>query len=179
MDGVLAPWPEDYDDDDEGDDAYDDDAMAGLEHCDNEVSEESVAAFSELLSAIPEEHRKVVFSSAWRLHKTCTQHILDIFCEYGEKHGGPLKDLKLFDSRTGEHHESRQIEIARWVMEHAKDGIAAWVALDDRGSILKEPRYLHLFKGHAVVTEKHVGLTSDDVKDALDLVKHQLLGELA
>jgi len=200
MDGVISVYPlenddrkpsddeydeyflenkdEDNDDDDvddDGDDLIELDYDLG-EHCSMDVPSRTLAALSLLLEGIPKGQRKVVLSSAWRLSHTCRQRAIDYFAAYGEEHGGPLKHLHEFAGFTGDGEESRQQEIVHWLQKHHHlESIAAWIVLDDRRtSVVEEEEYRELFKGHVVITGKHVGLTNKKVYQALSLIRKQL-----
>ena len=187
MDGVLAVWPvhDDDDDDDAVDDRYDsyfddnddnDDFIVldkPLHHyCNRPVPSRTLEAFSSLLEAIPEDQRKVVLSSAWRLSHECRQTTLQYLEAYGAANGGVLANFKEFDGRTGDYHKKRHVEIEHWLDKHNRmEEIAAWVVLDD-GAYKGKPSAL--FMDHVVTPGRHIGLTDEDVDRAIEIIQKQL-----
>lgn len=182
IDGVVAPYGLDPKDDDADDDRshfqHDDDARAKLQehHCWRPFTDDTMAALSSILEAVPADRRRVILSSFWRFHANCRVAILDTFHAYGEQNGGPLKDLQWFDGRTGEV-DDRQTEIADWLVHNNPhdDVLAGWLVLDDRVLMGEYVRKFHkMFKGHVIVPDEDLGLTAKDAEEAVALISEQL-----
>ena len=77
-------------------------------------------------------------------------------------------------------HSERQWEIHDWLSNQKQNNNKyekiVWLALDDEHLIDGEvnENYRDIFQGHVIRTESHIGLTMNDVRDAVKLWKLQL-----
>ncbi|CAB9527808.1 expressed unknown protein [Seminavis robusta] len=186
IDGVIAPYGLDPMDDDADDDAshffYDDQdsnlAKLQSHNCWRDFTNETMDAFSKILSAFPHSELRVILSSYWRIHNVCRGAILQKFRDYGSLHGGPLRQFDYFDDRTGDEMESRQAEIAQWLLKFNPDNdvLAAWVVLDDSECLRgrENKQYRDMFVGRVVKPFEDVGLTDKDADKAIQILNEQL-----
>ena len=180
IDGVLAPFSQDYEQTDAPTTDTKDASSIELHNCNRELTDEAMGALSKILKSIPKEKRRFILSSYWRVHHDCRQRILDSFEAYSVNHGGPLGDFKLFHGRTEHvHHcDCRQREIATWLEDHNPQGkvLDAYIVLDDQDVVHgRENRpYRDLLKGHAVKINGYEGLTLEDAALAISLINEQL-----
>lgn len=194
IDGVLSLWPlgEEEDEEESGDLEAEDDRyynidpetdnepmldepadISDYENCDKPILIRTVAAFSKLWDALPEDKRRLVLSSSWRLNKGCPELIMEAFKAYGDEYGGPLADFDGFDDVNGKYQKSRQSEIASW--HHGNnERVAAWIVLDDLESTSIELKHYEFFQDHVVITGGKVGLTDEDAEEAIELIEMQL-----
>jgi HAD domain in Swiss Army Knife RNA repair proteins len=131
-----------------------------------------LAAFSTILSAF--HNPCVVLSSTWRVRKEFRDQILDSMHAFGRQFGGPLKDMRFYDTTDPTIHSTRQAEIDAWLQANEYHG--AWIALDDEELVDgPENRLLRSkFLNNAVRTRSHIGLTSEDAQHAVSLLCEQL-----
>lgn len=132
----------------------------------------TLAALTQILVEIPS--LVLVLSSTWRVREEFCKEILDSFHAYGEQHGGPLATIEDFYDITDIHnHSERQWEIHAWLS--TQTNVQAWVALDDEELIEGDcnESYRDQFVGHAIKTNSAVGLTDQDARQAITLMKEQ------
>jgi HAD domain in Swiss Army Knife RNA repair proteins len=131
-----------------------------------------LSAFSTILSAF--HNPRVVLSSTWRVRKEFCDQIIDSLQAFGRKFGGPLENIRFYDTTDPTIHSTRQAEIDAWLQ--ANEYRRAWIALDDEelvdGPENRSRRIAFLNK--AVRTRSHIGLTSEDAHHAVSLLCEQL-----
>lgn len=116
------------------------------------------------------ESCELVLSSTWRVRPDFIEDILNCLRGYG------LTVESFYDITDPEFHSERQWEIAKWISDHKEVGEKLiWIALDDENLLDGEAnkRYKNQFEGHVVQTKSDVGLTMEDAKKAIDLMKTQ------
>jgi HAD domain in Swiss Army Knife RNA repair proteins len=165
IDGVLAPFP-----------------MPFVVAKGRIFPDHTIAALSSILDAFAEDPTvkvEIVLSSTWRVQQSFRNDILNEFRAYGR---GPLATLAdFYDITDPAMHSERQLEIYSWQMdvEQSNDPerkIAAWVCLDDEDLIHGASNAAHKshFEGHVIHCDSRVGLTQDQAKDAIQLIRQQL-----
>ena len=160
MDGVLLPF-------------------GGGEHegsPDRLFPDQTLAALTQILVEIPS--LVLVLSSTWRVQEKYCKAILDSFHAYGEQYGGPLAMMEDFYDITDIHnHSERQWEIHAWLS--TQTNVQAWVALDDEELIEGDcnKSYRDQFAGHVIKTNSAIGLTDQDARQAIALMKEQIQGK--
>jgi uncharacterized protein (TIGR02452 family) len=118
----------------------------------------------------------LVLSSTWRSDPAAQADIIEQFVQYGPVLGS-LEAIGVNEGAFAlttslEHHEGRQLEIARF-LEGTCVQIHSWVALDDE-ELLLEPRnqkHRAVFNGHVVKTDSRCGLTDSDAEQALAILR--------
>jgi hypothetical protein len=165
IDGVLAPFPMPFV------------VAKGRIFPDNTIA--ALSSILEFFADDPTVCVEIVLSSTWRVKQSFRKDILNEFRAYGQ---GPLAGLAdFYDITDPTLHSERQLEIFYWLMnvEQSHDPerkIAAWVCLDDEDLIhgVSNAAHKSYFEGHVIHCDSRVGLTQDQAKDAILLVRHQL-----
>lgn len=159
IDGVLLPF---------GDDAPPPPEDGGF-------PPEPLAALSCILERVPEA--ELVLSSTWRMSREAIGEITSAFFFFSaENGGGPLASISGFPTShmtNLSNHTVRQWEIAEWLDGPHGDGVTRWVALDDE-DLLDAPECAERrarFRGHAVRTSSHIGLTMELAEVAIGLLQ--------
>ncbi|OEU09360.1 hypothetical protein FRACYDRAFT_195054 [Fragilariopsis cylindrus CCMP1102] len=123
------------------------------------------------------EGAKLVLSSTWRVRKDYIQDIVTCMQSFGIDLG---EEGTFFDITDPNMHSERQWEIHDWLSNQKQNNNKyekiVWLALDDEHLIDGEvnENYRDIFQGHVIRTESHIGLTMNDVRDAVKLWKLQL-----
>ena len=159
-----------------------------------------LAAFESVVAAAP--RATLVLSSTWRCDPAAVAELLEAFGEYGGALARVAADGFVHTTAL-DHHTERQHEIARWLSEahaagfdddaaddddtraaraadapRARDvgAIRAWVALDDEELVTGERnrRLRARFEGRARTIHSATGLTDDDARAHLGLLREQL-----
>jgi len=133
----------------------------------------TLEAFSLILDTLPDT--KLVLSSTWRVQDKFRKEIMAAFRSFGYAYGGPLLEVEFMDLTDPEIHSERQHEIYDWLQRN-RERTGAWVALDDEELLEGSENAANKkdFQGHVVKTDSHIGLTMQDARDAIELLRAQL-----
>jgi histidinol phosphatase-like enzyme len=160
IDGVLLPFPNN-------------DNKSGSSDDDGLFPPSTLRALHHLMRETTDA--KLVLSSTWRVRKDYIHDILRCLRDYG-------MDIEAFyDITDPTMHSERQWEIQAWLSNKqeqlgADEPAIVWLAIDDEDLEVGDSnaKYRDLFHGHVVKTESSVGLTMEDVEEALKLWTAQL-----
>lgn len=153
IDGVLLPFPSDSKDTG----LFPPSTLQALHHLLKEATGASL-----------------VLSSTWRVRQDYIHDILQCLQDFG------IDIKEFYDITDPQMHSERQWEIQAWLSKKqtqlGANETITWLALDDEDLEEGEANetYRDLFHGHAVKTESHLGLTMNDVEEALRLWRAQL-----
>lgn len=114
---------------------------------------------------------ELVLSSTWRVQPSFIDMITNDFREFG----GVLCKLDFVDITDPQLHSERQHEIHEWLSRHQQH-VRAWIALDDEELLEGQvnANYRQIFEHHVVKTDSHTGMTMDDARVAVSLLRDQL-----
>jgi hypothetical protein len=152
-----------------------------------------LAALSVLVEAVPQA--EIVLSSTWRVQDSYIRMIEDDWRRYAAAQirtarvddtplttsTTRLATLEIVDRTDPALHSQRSAEIYDWIRRHTANNsnspIAAWLAVDDEDLYAEEddsgvPR--HVWDGHFINTQSHVGLTRADATTGVALLWAQL-----
>lgn len=129
----------------------------------------TLKALSHVLQQMPSA--QLVLSSTWRVQSSFVDVIRQEFCAFG----GCLGEVDFADYTDPTLHSERQHEIYEWLSRHDEKAMA-WIALDDEELLIGDvnQRYRHMFEGHVVKTDSHVGMTMKDANQATELLQQQM-----
>lgn len=128
------------------------------------LDEVLVAKLNEIMDHV-DSH--VVVSSTWRIRYDFNE-LKDLLVSAGFKHVESIVDTTMLDHDYSEYDfdrmhyvSSRSFEIERYLKENCDDG-QRFVILDDDKTV---------FKDNHVLTLESIGLTDDDVKNAIEILQ--------
>jgi len=171
IDGVLLPFPEVKDDDDDDDDdkttrsrLFPSKTLKPLQRLWRHVTKDGTIKVEWILS------------STWRVQQS---YICDIERAVSE-FGIPIEFDDITDPTL---HTERQWEIYDWMEKQQQligkggrshDGqpsSSIWLALDDEELLeeSKNAKHREFFQGHVIMTKSHIGLSQEDVNQAIKL----------
>lgn len=143
------------------------DGVLNNEVCDGNVLDEKIDLLKQLVNVT---QAKIVLSSSWRrgykLREKANPTIRDMYeMEMLQKLERKLfeKDLEIFDYTPIISSKCRGLEITEWLELKKENSINGFVILDD----MDIPPYTT----HLVRVEAYIGLTEDDVKQAITILK--------
>jgi hypothetical protein len=135
-----------------------------------------LSALSCILSGVGDA--ELVLSSTWRAIPESVRQITADFRRHASCHGGgPLEKAEFRTTTSKSSYDMRQKEIHSF-FQHLGERVDAWVVLDDE-DVLEGPECAALrsfFEGHVVQTQSHEGLTMEQARRAVALLRRQQAG---
>jgi HAD domain in Swiss Army Knife RNA repair proteins len=175
IDGVLLPFPNNASFNVPPGGIFPKEKLAALTHI--------LEAFPVTTAESPESNMgynsriNIVLSSTWRVQKSIRDEIISDFQAYGRGPLGAFNDF--YDITDPKLHTERQHEIYEWLrrrLGEQKNGVLAWIALDDEELLqgVVNAKHKSYFDGHVIHCDSTVGLTHNQAIEAVHLLQAQL-----